>query len=188
VKALVLARHGALAPNPERRFIGVSDLPLSDAGRKQIRALARNPADTIGNPAAIFCSDLARSRESAAVLAAALKNVPLHIEPGLREIDLGRWEMLSPAEVRLAFPGQYEARGLSPASFRPAGGESFCDLRERVLAAHARMRARYPEALLLMVGHAGVNRTLIAEYLALPLADLFSIPQPYACLSLLEGW
>jgi probable phosphoglycerate mutase len=188
VKALALVRHGALAPNPQRRFIGVSDLPLSDAGRTQMRALAGNQAKTMGEPAAIFCSDLARSKESAAILAAAFKNVTPHIEPGLREINLGRWEMLSPAEVRLVFPGQYEARGRCPASFRPEGGESFRDLRDRVLSAHAGMRARYPEGLLLIAGHAGVNRTLIAEYLALPLADLFSIPQPYACISLLEGW
>jgi len=36
-----LVRHGSLPPNPERRMVGARDIPLSDAGRDQIRAMAR---------------------------------------------------------------------------------------------------------------------------------------------------
>ena len=38
---LWLLRHGALPPNPERRFVGARDIVLTDAGREQIRRAAR---------------------------------------------------------------------------------------------------------------------------------------------------
>ena len=61
-------------------------------------------------------------------------------------------------------------------------------LRQRALAAKTRMRLRFPDGLLLVVGHAGINRVLLAEYLALPLPDALRIPQPYACRAFLARW
>lgn len=87
-----------------------------------------------------------------------------------------------------SFPGQYARRGQDLAHFRPDGGESFADVQCRALAALAHWRARYPEGHLLLVGHAGLNRTLLAGYLALPLNDLLRIPQPYACRAFLPEW
>ncbi|MDR1659009.1 MAG: histidine phosphatase family protein [Desulfovibrio sp.] len=190
MKEICLVRHGALPPNPQRRFIGASDIPLSETGREQISALAVDLNDALrgGALAAIYCSDLSRGRESAAILSASAPGVPLLHEPELREICLGQWEGRTPAEVERCFPGQYAERGRNIASFRPPDGESFAMLRQRALAAHARMRARFPDGLLLVVGHAGLNRVLLAEYLALPLPDALRIPQPYACLSFLARW
>ncbi|MDR2745370.1 MAG: histidine phosphatase family protein [Desulfovibrio sp.] len=190
MKGLWLVRHGALPPNPQRRFIGASDIPLSEAGRAQFRALAAELADVLrgGSLAAICCSDLLRSRESADILSASAPGVPLRRAPELREISLGLWEGHTPAEVERDFPGQYAERGREIASFRPPGGESFALLRRRALAALARMREHFPDGLLLVVGHAGINRVLLAEYLALPLQDLLRIPQPYACRSFLARW
>ncbi|MDR3357967.1 MAG: histidine phosphatase family protein [Desulfovibrio sp.] len=95
MKGIWLVRHGALPPNPQRRFIGASDIPLSETGRTQFRALA-----------AIYCSDLSRGRESAAILSASAPGVPLRPTPELREISLGRWEGRTPAEVERDFPGR----------------------------------------------------------------------------------
>ena len=61
-------------------------------------------------------------------------------------------------------------------------------MQRRALAALARWRACYPVGGLLLVGHAGLNRTLLARYLALPLSDLLRIPQPYACRVFLPEW
>lgn len=47
MSGLWLMRHGALPPNPERRFVGAKDLPLSEAGRAQIRAFARDFAPVL---------------------------------------------------------------------------------------------------------------------------------------------
>jgi probable phosphoglycerate mutase len=190
VKGIWLVRHGALPPNPQRRFIGASDVPLDETGRAQFRALAVELADVLrgGALAAIYCSDLSRGRESAAILSTSAPGVPLRHAPELREISLGQWEGRTPAEVERDFPGQYAERGRELVSFRPPGGESFAMLRRRALAAKARMRAHFPDGLLLVVGHAGINRVLLAEYLALPLPDALRIPQPYACRAFLARW
>lgn len=206
---LWLVRHGALPPNPERRFVGARNVPLSDAGRAQIRALAREfmPALATGQEgkaaeessekqahglAAVICSDLGRCRETAALLLAGAKwpagPPPLHADAGLREINLGEWQGLTPEEVRREYPGQYERRGVDIARFCPPGGESFAQVQERALAALARWRARYPRGVLLLVAHAGLNRALLAAYLALPLADALRIPQGYACRAFLPKW
>lgn len=190
-RGLWLVRHGALPPNPERRFVGARDLPLSGTGRSQIRALAADMTPVLADPrlSALLCSDLSRCRETAAILAAvAGRPLPVHADADLREINLGAWEGRTPAEVEWAFPGEYARRGRDFALFSPSGGESFARVQERALAALARWRARYPDGLLILAGHAGLNRCLLARYLALPLSDVLRIPQPYASRTFLPGW
>jgi probable phosphoglycerate mutase len=186
---ILLVRHGALPPNPERRFTGALDIPLSDAGRAQVRALGRELGATARAVTAIVASDLTRCRETAALLARHIGgNIPLHTDAALREINLGLWQGLTPAEVERTFPGQYAQRGQDMAGFCPPEGESFFCVQRRALAALERWRTRCPDGILLVVSHAGVNRTLLARYLALPLAELQRIPQHCACRAFLAGW
>ena len=99
-RGLWLVRHGALPPNPERRFVGARDLPLSKAGRAQVRALAVDLAPVLADPrlVALLSSDLSRCRETAAILAAAAgRPLLVHADVDLREISLGAWEGLTPA-------------------------------------------------------------------------------------------
>ncbi|MDR1857097.1 MAG: histidine phosphatase family protein [Desulfovibrio sp.] len=189
MKALWLARHGALPPNPQRRFIGAQDIPLSRKGVLQMRSLAAELASNPGSRSvsAICSSSLGRARHGAGILAEALDGVPLLEDPGLDEISLGAWEGLTPQEVEDRFPGAYAARGLDMAGFVPEGGESFLEVQRRTLAAVERLRLRHPEGALLLVGHAGTHRTLVAWHLALPLEDVMRIPFPYGCMAMLEG-
>ena len=186
-----LVRHGMLPPNPARRMVGARDIPLSSEGREQIRLLARQfmPAvqDSLG---AVSCSDLDRCRETAAILMDALPQgrPPLHVEPGLREIDLGLWQGMTKAEIERAWPGAYAARGQDMANFCPPQGESFMQAQGRALAAVARWRSFCPGATLLMASHAGILGSLLAHYLALPLRDVLRIPQYYGCRAFVPEW
>lgn len=196
-----LFRHGELPQVSPRRFVGQSDIALSDEGRRQAgywaAALARVPF------ALAVSSDLSRCLETARIMLAG-RGLPLRQEPRLREIALGAWEGLTVAGVRERFPGQYEARGGDLAGFRPAGGESFADVQARAGAALAALvsevggdgEAGEADAALedrdgawtevLAVAHGGVNRTLLCGLLGMPLANLFRLGQDYACLNLLE--
>lgn len=172
-------RHGALPDNPQRRFIGQQDVMLSERGRAQARAwherLRHAPL------ARIVCSDLARCVETANIVRGG-RRIPLATEPGLREICLGAWEGLTPAEVEERHPGAYAARGRDMARFQPEGGESFARLAERALPVFARwLNVALGGEPVLVVAHAGVNRVILAHILAMPLQDLMRIPQPYAC-------
>ena len=186
-----LVRHGMLPPNPERRMVGARDIPLSNAGREQIRLLARQFMPAVqGSLGAVICSDLDRCRETAAILMEAVPQgrPPLHVEPGLREIDLGLWQGMTKAEIERAWPCAYAARGQDMANFCPPQGESFMQAQGRALAAVARWRRHYPGATLLMVSHAGILGSLLAHYLALPLRDVLRIPQYYGCRAFVPEW
>ena len=186
-----LVRHGSLPPNPERRMVGARDIPLSDAGREQIGLLAQQFMPGVqGGLCALVCSDLQRCRETAAILLSALpsRSVPLHVEPGLREIDLGLWQGMTRAEIERAWPGAHAARGEDMAHFCTPQGESFMQAQRRALAAVARWRRRYPQGTLLMVSPAGLLGSLLAHYLALPLKEVLRIPQHYGCRAFIPEW
>ena len=190
-----LVRHGSLPPNPERRMVGARDIPLSDAGRDQIRAMARQfMPELVKGLGAVICSDLDRCRETAALLLESMDKTgvqgrpPLHVEPGLREICLGLWQGMTKAEIERTWPGAYAARGQNMAHFCPPQGESFMQAQRRALAALARWRRAYPSATLLVVSHAGIIGSLLAHYMALPLRHVLQIPQHYGCRSFVPEW
>jgi len=177
-----LLRHGALAGNgPGRRFIGQTDLPLSNSGRRQA-AFWRDRWRAI-RWAAVWCSDLERSRETARIVAGDAA-VSLRISPALREIDLGAWEGMKFAAVRRRWPEAWEERGKRLADFRPPGGESFADLRDRVIPLLPEIAASSEP--ILVAGHAGVNRVMLCHLLGMKLSDLFRIGQNHACLNLID--
>lgn len=183
--AVWLMRHGALIPRPDHCFVGQSDIPLSELGRRQ--ALSWRGRLKGIHFAAIVSSDLARCIETAQLVKGE-SDIPLVLETAFREISLGAWEGLTNGEVEKRFPGLYAARGKDMANFRPQGGESFSDLALRVLPAFDNMIARYAGQPLLIVGHAGSNRVIIAHYLAISLQNVLDIPQPYAgCTEICVG-
>jgi 2,3-bisphosphoglycerate-dependent phosphoglycerate mutase len=90
---IVLIRHGASADaipgEPFPLTDGHGDPPLSPAGEEQAQALAnRLAAEPLD---AIFVTGLARTVQTAAPLAARLRQDPL-VVPDLREVRLGDWE------------------------------------------------------------------------------------------------
>lgn len=183
-----LMRHGQTATETPWRFLGQRDAALSDAGRAQA-ARCRDALSGV-DFAGAWCSDLARCSETAAII---LEGHGFAAAPvgGLREISLGEWDGLSVADVKSRYPGLYEARGADIGGFRPPGGESFADLSDRawgaldtLLATAASGESR--DANLLVVAHAGVNRTIMARVLGMPLENLFRLDQHYGCLNILS--
>ncbi|MFH1027815.1 MAG: alpha-ribazole phosphatase [Pseudomonadota bacterium] len=177
-----LLRHGDSRPDAVRRFIGKTDHPLNETGREQAEYWCRALSHIHFNR--ICCSNLKRSVETARIIGRQLC-VPITILPDLREIDLGRWDGMPVNEVRRQFPKEYEQRGRDLAGYRPAGGESFNDLSARVAPAFEEV-VQQNRGDLLIVGHAGVNRTILCHLLGMPLANLFRLEQGYGCLNILE--
>lgn len=179
----MLMRHGeVLRPSDEKRFLGQTDLPLSDHGRRQARWWRRRLLDV--PLAGIVSSDLERCRQTAEIIAAD-RSVAVETRAGLREIDLGRWDGLSFSRVKAEWPDAFRERGTDMAGFRPPRGESFLDLRRRVIPTFERTidRAKSP---LLVVAHAGVNRMILCHILGLPTENLFRLAQGYGAMNLID--
>ena len=177
---IFLIRHGEISPFTPRRFIGQTDVMLTDHGREQMFQLSEYlksfPADRF------VCSPLGRCLESCDILTAGSE---YEIIKDFKEISLGEWDGLTVEEVKKRFPGSYENRGADMGYFRPEGGESFSDLQQRSWPVFDAI-ARGGDRLVVIVAHAGVNRVLLCRLLGMPLENLFRIEQQYGCLNVIN--
>lgn len=145
---LILLRHPEPAIDPDICY-GRADLPLRPGLEDPARLPAPPPAFL-----SLVSSPLRRCRRLAERLGRE-RGVALRLDPRLREMDFGRWELrrwteIAPAEVN-AWARDFEQA-------RPHGGETVAELSARVGAALAEARGRPgPE---LWVTHGGVARAV----------------------------
>jgi probable phosphoglycerate mutase len=156
VAILLLARHGETDWNRERRWQGHADQPLNDAGREQARALAeRLAADE--PPALVYSSDLARASGTAEIVAGRLE-LPVRLDPRLREVDVGEWSGLTTAEIEDRFPDGLRRRRAGGTGWER--GETYEAMGERVLEALREIAAAAGDARVLVVTHGGAIRAV----------------------------
>lgn len=156
---LILVRHGQTAWNATRRFQGQTDVPLDDEGRTQALSLAKYLRDV---PIALaLASDLSRARETAETILQD-RDIPLVLDPRLREIRFGDWEGLDWTEIRARYPHLPEAGWSNPREYTPEGGERFDDVHARVAEVLAEVRGRIePGQRALVVTHAGILHSVM---------------------------
>jgi len=180
---IYLIRHGETANAGQVCFNGHFDIGLSPTGEAQFEALGEAFR---GIPlAAVYSSDLSRTRQSAAPIARAhgLKPIPC---PELRELSFGDWEGRSIEEVERNYPGQLTRRLQDIENFSATGGETFADLSARVLPKFEAIVASHPEDTLAIVAHGGVNRVIIAHLLGMPAKHYFRIQQNYGGVNIIQ--
>lgn len=82
-RTFYLVRHGQPQQHKDKIFLGQTDVPLSETGRKQAEeAKAKLP----GNIHRIYSSDLKRARETAQIICSEVTEAK-----GFREMNLGSW-------------------------------------------------------------------------------------------------
>ncbi|MGW3114110.1 bifunctional RNase H/acid phosphatase [Streptomyces sp. NPDC001091] len=179
----VLLRHGETPLTPQKRFSGSggSDPALSEVGREQARLVAAALARR-GTVQAVVASPLARTRETAGVVAARL-GLEVSIDDGLRETDFGAWEGLTFGEVRERYPDDLNAWLGDPEVSPTGGGESFARTAERIEETRARLVAEYKGRTVLLVTHVTPIKTLLRLALGAPPESLFRMELSAASLS-----
>jgi broad specificity phosphatase PhoE len=183
---LILARHGVTEANvrlPSTLQGLRPDSALIDEGLLQARAMA----DALAGHAVVhaYCSPLGRSRQTAEVITDAL-GVPLTVDGGLAEADVGLWAGLSWEEVARRWPEESRAFHDAPDVNGYLGGENLAQVARRVLPAVERLVGRHTGETVLVVGHGVVNRVLLAHWLGLPLRHARGLPQDNGGLSIVE--
>ncbi|MEU6458419.1 bifunctional RNase H/acid phosphatase [Streptomyces sp. NPDC047065] len=179
----VLLRHGETPLTPQKRFSGSggSDPSLSSVGREQAERVAESLARR-GTVQAVVASPLARTRETARIVAARL-GLEVTVEEGLRETDFGAWEGLTFGEVRERYPADLDAWLSSPEARPTGGGESFAETGERVAATRDRLVRAYAGRTVLLVSHVTPIKTFLRLALGAPPESLFRMELSAASLS-----
>lgn len=187
---LVLVRHALhdwIGRGVAGRMPGVA---LNAKGRAQAEALAvALPLDQIE---ALYSSPQQRAQETAAFIATRLK-LDVRAAPEFDEIDFGEWTGRSFSELDAGVPGWgdwVERR----ASAKTPGGETFAQVRDRVVAGAQRLQREHPSGTVVVVSHGDPIKALIATHLSMSLDELESFEVACASLSVIElgdadgGW
>ncbi|WP_327182741.1 bifunctional RNase H/acid phosphatase [Streptomyces sp. NBC_01334] len=179
----VLLRHGETPLTPQKRFSGSggTDPSLSDVGREQAERVAAALARR-GTVQHILASPLARTRETAAAVAARL-GLEVTVEDGLIETDFGAWEGLTFGEVRERHPDDLNAWLADPEAEPTGGGESFAATATRIAATRDRLVAEYAGRTVLLVTHVTPIKTFVRLALGAPSESLFRMELSAASLS-----
>lgn len=153
---VTFVRHGESQSNSDGRWQGQGDSPLSDHGRNQAARAAERLRDV--PYVRVVSSDLSRARDTARAL-----GIEPEVDPGLREIDVGRWEGLRRAEVLEKFPDEIAAL-LRGEDVRIGGGESWRDATVRSRAAlDAHLAKMSTGEELAVFSHGGVITSLFLD-------------------------
>jgi len=183
---ILLARHGETAWNAEGRYQGQEDIPLSDVGEAQARALGERLRHVHIDKA--VASPLKRALRTAELALGDDRLARLTTDAGLMEIAHGTWEGLLAAEIRERDPDRLHAWRHAPHEVLMPEGESLQHVFDRAWPALARAAKGLGEHdTLLVVAHDAVNRVLLCKVLGLPLARLWTFRQAPTTLNLLEG-
>ncbi|HLJ53501.1 MAG TPA: histidine phosphatase family protein [Chthonomonadaceae bacterium] len=183
---LFVVRHGITDWNRALRMQGHTDIPLNEEGRRQASRIAARLAALDAPLDAVWSSDLSRARDTAEAIAAPY-GLPVRCTPLLREIMLGAWEGLSQTEIEARGDGELLQRYRdSPAGARPPGGETLEHAWDRMLRVRAEICAEFPEGQVVVVGHGGTLRALLAAALDAPVTSMLKFSLVNTSLSILE--
>jgi len=171
-----LARHGETEWSRDGRHTGLTEIPLTDLGRRQAEGLGTRLA--AHRFALVLTSP--RSRATATAGLAGFADVAV-VDPDLAEWDYGALEGRRTAEIVEEFPGWTIWTGPWP------GGETIDQVGARADRVLARCLAPEVAGDTLLFGHGHMLRVLAARWLGLPGASGSLFGLSTATVSVL-GW
>jgi probable phosphoglycerate mutase len=158
---IILVRHGRTILTESHRISGRGgeDPQLSEAGIQDAQAVAEEltkvshsgPYAKVLKPSVVVSSPIARTRETASIVATRL-GIPVEINEDIAEISFGEWDGHTNQEVAENWPDQYEQwRG--DVKISPPGGESLEEFDVRVQNGLADILEKYEGQTVVVVSH-----------------------------------
>jgi len=142
-------RHLPTLGNQKKQYIGWTDEPIVEVDHKYWKL----PWD----PAEVFCSDLLRAKQSAAIY---FPNAVYKTDPRFRESNFGKWEGKTYAALKKN--KTYQAWIDDPFNHKPPAGEKLEEIKTRVLAAFTQLPVSEKDTYLVI--HGGPIRILLTHY------------------------
>jgi probable phosphoglycerate mutase len=148
-------RHGETAWSLSHQHTGRTDIPLTERGERDARALESRLRDVAF--AHVWSSPLTRARRTAELAGFAGR---IETDDDLREWDYGAYEGRRTSEIRAERPGW------NPFVDGCPGGENVADVGARADRVRARLRAVHGNVA--VFAHRDILRVLIARWIELP--------------------
>ncbi len=180
---IYLVRHGQVEGFEQKRYNGQGDVRLTELGVQQYAQLQQRLSDK--PVAAVYSSDLTRCTIGAKMLSEPHRLTPVS-NADLRELHIGDWQGRTWQELQAQHPDQWQARLDDIVHYQVPGGESLLEMATRVSGVIKQIVAGHPGEEVIVVGHGGVNRTVLLETIGAPLDRLFHIEQNYGCLNIID--
>ena len=181
---IYLIRHGEAEGNLYRRAQGHYEADITAKGHRQIAALAQRFRNVELD--ALYSSDLRRTRITAGAIT-KYHELPMQLEPRLREICLGEWEDVPWGNLSYDYPEAMVAFNDDPENWSAPGSESFEHLKERMVSVVLELAAAHEGQTIACVSHGMAIRTLLSHFLGIPSNEIRRLPHgDNTCVSLLE--
>ena len=171
-----LIRHGKTAWSEQGRYQGISDIPLSEAGKAQLCVSAEKSSR-------VYVSPLRRSSATAAILFPGAELIPVK---GLEEMNFGDFEGRTWQEMES--DRAYRAWVDGGCLGRCPGGEDRSEYENRVCEAFREVLEKEREAgseKTVIVAHGGTQMALLGKY-GVPEREYWRWQRPCGCGYLLE--
>ena len=180
---VILVRHGETEWNRLHQIQGSnSDTSLNKTGRQQVRSLAlRFKKEAIQ---AIYSSPLERARDTAQAIARHHR-LEVHLEPDLREFDLGELEGTRIEDLDKSYRELLLITREGETLPRVPGGESLSEVQHRAWNAVQRIVSRHSEGAIVIVSHYFALLTILCRGLNLPLLEMGRLRLDAASISIL---
>ena len=146
---LYVVRHGQTAANAAGQLLGRADVPLTELGQHQAKALAA----AVGPVDSVVSSPLQRARDTATAF-----GLPVEVDERWTELDYGVYDELPLAEV----PTEMWQKWRGDAEFAPPEGESLASLGRRVRVACDDLAASAVDADVVIVSHVSPIKAAVA--------------------------
>ncbi|MBS3781775.1 MAG: histidine phosphatase family protein [Candidatus Thermoplasmatota archaeon] len=181
---LFIARHGQTEWNRDSKLQGWKDAPLTERGIEQARALRDRLMDEEFD--AVYCSPLGRTLKTAEIVLDG-KDLSFIEDERLKEIDMGQWEGIKTDDIKKKFSKQYADFWERPHKFKPIDGESFHELKERVVSFLEDVLERHKGENILIFSHGCASKVMMSYFEERSLKELWKPPKlEEGCLNIVE--
>ena len=170
---IYLIRHAQAEGNLYRRCHSWHNGLITIMGRTQIEALERRFRDV--HIDAVYSSDLYRAMTTARAIYRP-RNLPLRVDPGLREIGAGVWEDVPWGQLLHDHRDSLAAFLACDPEWQVEGSETHPQVRERMRSAIERIAAAHPDQTVAVVSHGCAIRSALSAFLGLTPDQISQVP------------
>ncbi len=177
-------RHGETVASKTDEFCGSSDVELTTEGI----VMAKDFAVAYQSVAwkAVYCSPMRRTIATAKPLCDLL-GIEMLLRKDLKEIDFGKWEGKSQADVNRQFHDDYLRWQSEPGWNAPPGGERAIDIARRSSEVIKEIEQTYQSGNILIVSHKATIRIMLCSLLGIDVGHYRDrLDMPVAAVSVVE--